>query len=312
MMKLKYRSFFAAFAMFFLGTEFHAQQSRRPQAPIRDAGTEADWLGRNVSVQEATEDQLPASTLNFTTCAGLDFGELPFQAVNGLSFAGVGFTFTVGGLPSTDANYNSGGPGTITYVQVPALEGASAGTLRLDFSLPTRVLSFGVARNTVVPLTPGFTVQVFDSSLMLIGTFPVNTTPLVTFSEGQFIYPGSTAIKRAVVTFNSPGTGARFALDNLSYQALVLQDEGNGNCLALCPHSYAFKTAASGTFYGPASFTQTGLVLNFTSGPGDPLLLQGGGDLSRRRGNARLRAPAGSSTVHTIVDNNIDNNPACP
>ncbi len=103
----------------------------------------------------------------------LTFDELPFQQVDGLSFMGVTFGFT-----GTDAAYNSSGPFAITFVQDPTLGGDAASTLTLDFDVPTPTLQFGVARSAFdTTLTPGFTVELFDSALMSLGTTPVNTTP---------------------------------------------------------------------------------------------------------------------------------------
>jgi hypothetical protein len=58
----------------------------------------------------------------------LQFNELPAQTpVNGVSVLGVTFGFQVGGLPSTDARYNVGGPGNITFLQGTVLEGNASG-----------------------------------------------------------------------------------------------------------------------------------------------------------------------------------------
>src|SRR3954470_6191358 len=76
--------------------------------------------------------------------ATLTFEELPFQSVDGISVQGVTFRYTVGGTPSTDAFYGAFGPGSITHVQDPSLEGGTAGSLTLDFSHPTTVLAFGL------------------------------------------------------------------------------------------------------------------------------------------------------------------------
>jgi hypothetical protein len=67
----------------------------------------------------------------------LTFDELAPQPADGLSFMGVTFGFTVGGNPSTDARYGGSGPGQICFVQDPSLEGDAAGTLQLDFAVPT-------------------------------------------------------------------------------------------------------------------------------------------------------------------------------
>lgn len=144
------------------------------------------------------------------------FDELPAQTpVNGVSVMGVTFGFHVNNLPSTDARYNVGGPGTSTFLQGPVLEGNAAGVLTLNFLTPTPLLQFGVARLTTAQLNPGATVQLFDVGLQSIGSFTVNTSPLILFSEGQFSYSGA-LISRAVITFNNPSAGTRFALDNLS------------------------------------------------------------------------------------------------
>lgn len=148
----------------------------------------------------------------------LDFTELPNQPVDDLSYMGVTFGFTVGGNPSTDAFYNSGGPGSTVFVQDPSLEGDAAGILTLDFT-PQRTdqLQFGVALSTTDPLTPGFTVVLFDPSLAVVGVTPVNTSLLMSFSENQFTYSGD-PISRAVIAFD-PQAG-RFALDNLTFNPI--------------------------------------------------------------------------------------------
>ena len=147
----------------------------------------------------------------------LTFEELPLQQVDGLSFMGGTFGFTVNGLPSADARYNSSGPFAITFVQDPTLEGDAAGILTLEFDVPTPTLQFGVARSTSSELTPGFTVELFDSALTSLGVTPVNTTPLVSFSEAQFSHSG-TPVKRAIVTFPNPELATRFAFDNLTFE----------------------------------------------------------------------------------------------
>ena len=47
----------------------------------------------------------------------LTVDELKPQPVDGLSFMGITFTFTVDGKSSPDATYNSFGPGEIAFVQ---------------------------------------------------------------------------------------------------------------------------------------------------------------------------------------------------
>jgi hypothetical protein len=145
----------------------------------------------------------------------LTFDELPTQPVDDLSFMGVTFDFKVGGVDSNDARYNSLGPGIINYVQDPSLEGTALGILTLDFANPMRFLQFGVALSTLNPLNPGVTVSLFDAALDPIGVIPLNTAPIISFSEGQFTYYG-VPVARAVLDFNEAGAG-RFALDNLTF-----------------------------------------------------------------------------------------------
>jgi len=135
----------------------------------------------------------------------ITFDELPFQPVDGLTFNGVTFGFTVGAQPSTDANFNSFGPGQITYVQDPSLEGNAAGVLTLTFASPTPLLKFGVAIDCVCTLSPGFNVHLFGAGNSDLGTTAVNTQPLISFSEGQFSHTG-TAVTKAVITFDPTRT----------------------------------------------------------------------------------------------------------
>ena len=151
----------------------------------------------------------------------LNFTELPFQPVDGVSIAGVTFDFKIGGLDSLDATYGSGGPGTITFVQDPSLEGNSLGILTLNFAAPTPLLSFGVALNTFGTLMPGFTVELFDASLTSLGVTQVTTNSLISFTEAQFSH-GGPPILRTVLNFNNPA--GRFAFDNLTFDVTTVPE----------------------------------------------------------------------------------------
>jgi hypothetical protein len=148
----------------------------------------------------------------------LTMDELPFQPVDGLSFNGVTFGFEIGGAPSNDANYNAFGPGTITFVQDPSIEGDSNGALTLSFDQPTTVLEFGIARSCICTLTPGVSVELFKPGApnRSRGVMTMTTSPVVSFSEARFSYTGP-AVQTAVITFPSPGLASRFAFDNLSF-----------------------------------------------------------------------------------------------
>ena len=144
----------------------------------------------------------------------LTFDELPYQSVDGLNYGGVTFGFTIGGSPSTDAHYGAVGPGTLTYVQDKSLVGNARGILTLDFDSPTSQLEFGLSLNTRKKLSCAYEVELFDKSLVSLGTFKRGTKPLVYWSEGQFTYSG-TAISRAVIDFNQCYARS-FAIDNLT------------------------------------------------------------------------------------------------
>lgn len=153
----------------------------------------------------------------------LTFDELPVDTqVDGLSTQGLTFAFAdaPGGpvaLP-TDAFYNSSAvtfpAGTAARLSGAVLEGDSAGQLTIDFAVPVIGLGFDVGLSAAGPLNPGYTVELFDPSLALVGRFPGDTAEGVPFgpSEGRFGYVGG-PVGRAVITFD-PNAG-RFYLDNL-------------------------------------------------------------------------------------------------
>ncbi|MBN2316131.1 MAG: hypothetical protein JXM79_19550 [Sedimentisphaerales bacterium] len=157
------------------------------------------------------------STGNSEATVTLDFSELPNQPVNDLSYMGITFHFTVGASPSSDAEYNSFGPGIATFLEDPSLEGNAAGKLTLEFTPePTDELQFGVALLTHEPLDPGLTVELFNTNLFSLGVIPVSTSPLVGFTEGQFTYRGA-PIRQAVVDFDK-NSAERFAMDNVAFR----------------------------------------------------------------------------------------------
>jgi len=148
----------------------------------------------------------------------LTFDELTTQPVDGLSYMGVTFGFTVYGSPSTDAIYNGIGPGTLTYLQDPSLEGPAVGILTLDFADPVDQLQFGVALNAYNDLTLGYAVRLYDPSYQLIGTYFNGTSTLIGWPEGQFTYSGA-LVSRAVIGFNDQAA-SRFAVDNLTFNSV--------------------------------------------------------------------------------------------
>ncbi|YAF97538.1 MAG: PEP-CTERM sorting domain-containing protein [Nodularia sp. CChRGM 3473] len=189
----------------------YTEQTRKTQFPIN-----------TVLIAISSTALISLVTMSATQAASvtLTFDELPTQPVDGLSFKGVTFDFKIDGVNSTDAGYKFTGPGNLTFINDPSLIGSVQGILTLDFSQPISALSFGVALDTFLDLTPGFTVELFDSELISLGITPVNTSTLVSVTEGLFSYTG-TAVQRAVVDFNDEDAFAfAFALDNLTYQPI--------------------------------------------------------------------------------------------
>jgi hypothetical protein len=193
-----------------------------------------------------------ASTPNSRT---LSFNELPFQPVDGLHFAGVTFDYKLGGIDSTEAFYNSFGPGMLSHIEDPSLTGDSAGVLTLQFDIPTAVLEFGVALNTATALMPGLSVELFNSEMSSLGITPVGVSPVtgnLGFSENRFIYSGQ-PIRRAVIDFaHQPGS---FALDDLTFLVVpeptcaCIATMGIALFLTIC--RFPFSCSAEGLHHRP-------------------------------------------------------------
>jgi hypothetical protein len=314
MRKFKYTLLIAVGFLIFTATQYASSPQDRQMG--QKAGRQ--WGSGPAAAPTGTQGIQPEpGSCGFTT---LRFDELPFQPVNGLQFRGVQFFFTVGGVASTDAFYNAAGPGIQTFVQDPVLEGDAAGQLVLDFPALTPSLSFGIARNTFAPLTPGATVTLFNAMGGVIGVFPVNLAPTFPggFSEGLFTYNGPTLVRRAVIIFNSPGVAPRFALDNLTYRAfpIILQDDTNTNLvLQINPLTgdYEFINCSTGlTVFGRGGATNFGCILAFGSGGGNkggPAQVSAQINTCANTGAATIRLNNG--TTFNIADSDITNNTCC-
>ncbi len=151
----------------------------------------------------------------------LTFSELTARPVNGVSIAGLTFGFTINGKASDQAVFGASLPGSTTNVSPPALVGSTQGILTLNFAQATDFLRFGIAFNSFNTLDPGLTVQLFDGSLSLLGSFNLRTLSTTSFTEGLFNRSG-VQIGRAVLTFN-PNVST-FALDNLSFNSLAIPE----------------------------------------------------------------------------------------
>ncbi len=120
---------------------------------------------------------------------------------------------------SADATIN-GGPGDITYVQFPNIEGDSTGTLTIDFGGATTSVTFGFALSCGPPITDGATAQALNAQGNPVGP-PVSVDALDFdggFAENQLTLSPGGSFRAAEITFNSAdGACSRFAFDNLTY-----------------------------------------------------------------------------------------------
>lgn len=149
--------------------------------------------------------------------ATLTMDDLTTRPLNGLIHpAGVTFGFTIGDVASNDAIYRRSGPGQLSFVNDPSIEGSVAGVVSMTFQTPTPVLQFGLARNQItLPLVNGAVVSLFDSGNSSLGVFSLTLTRITSYVETKFTYAGA-PVKRALISFPSPPS-TRFALDNLVF-----------------------------------------------------------------------------------------------
>jgi hypothetical protein len=162
------------------------------------------------------------------SAAVIHFDELPDQVANGLSFNGVTFHFTVGGLASTDARFGTlVGPGTTAGIHAPNLEGNSTGILTLDFAAPVNHVAFNLAISDALPHNPAAVVSLFNPAFAPAGSVNVNSAvqPGFSFSEGVFNYTGA-PLSRISVDFID---AQRFAIDDLAFDLAPAGPGGGGN-----------------------------------------------------------------------------------
>ncbi len=239
-----------------------------------------------------------------TTSAGratIAFDEVPASTpANGQSILGATFGFQVAGIDSTDANLNvsiGAGAGFSQFLTDPVLEGNALGVLTVDFTSPATTLSFGVARSSGPSIPNGVAVTLFDSNLNVIASSTVNLQQILLYTEGNFSYTGTTAVRRMRLDFTSAPTstgGTRFAIDNLSFSLATPVAAVNGDTL--------LGGAGDDTLNGSAgNDVLNGGVGNdqLAGGDGDDSLVGAAGNdsIQGQGGNDTLRGGAGKDTV---------------
>ena len=93
---------------------------------------------------------LTAGTPSLADSVTLTMDEVPNQPINGLSVTKGFETFTFSDRRG-NLSYDSTGPGTLTFVQDPSIQGA-AEPFSVTFSVPVSFLQFGLAEDSSTPL----------------------------------------------------------------------------------------------------------------------------------------------------------------
>jgi hypothetical protein len=141
----------------------------------------------------------------------LTMDEVPTQSIDGLTVSKGGEDFTFSN-PSGTLFYDSSGPGIVTYVQDPSIQGSTA-PFGVAFSVPVFSIQFGLAEDVETSVSPLATVSLFDSSLIPFATISFDSSLVDPFAEVQFNYSGG-PITNILITPNSGP--AALAFDNLT------------------------------------------------------------------------------------------------
>lgn len=136
--------------------------------------------------------------------------EVDNQPIDGLTVSKGGLEFSFSN-PDGTLYYNSAGPGDLTYVQDPSIQG-DLSEFSVSFSRPVNRIQFGLAEDSLVALTGALVTlssgEVFSFDLSLVDPF----------AEGQFKYAGASVAGFTLTPVaGSPDEGPfRLAFDNLS------------------------------------------------------------------------------------------------
>src|SRR5687767_5791488 len=140
---------------------------------------------------------------------------------DGIHALGITFGFTEGGVSSTNALYGRDIDtvnNELAPLSDPVLDGPATGVLTFDFDMPANFLAFDIAFG-VLPENSGGIVTIGTTSIPF--TTIGNSGFMGFFSLGSFSYTASSSFTNAVITFDSNASSANFAIDNLSYDAIL-------------------------------------------------------------------------------------------
>jgi hypothetical protein len=162
--------------------------------------------------------------LFFCSCSMADtitltMTEVPNQLIDGLTVSkgGVDFTFT---NPARSLVYNSGGPGSITFVQDPSLAGESS-PFRITFSAPVSSVQFGLAENIGTLGGSLAVVDLFNGGAVPFATSSLTASLVDPFAEGLFRFAGG-PLTSLRITPNSAAPVVAF--DNLSVDTAAIPE----------------------------------------------------------------------------------------
>jgi hypothetical protein len=157
-----------------------------------------------------------------TGSALLDFATLATGTeVNGLTVAGVQFSYTVGGSPLNGAVEIDGGPGTTNNIAPPNIVsiGNNTGILGLLLPAPVTLFGYGYAILNTITVANATTINIFMGTTNL-GTLFYTGVPDPGFTGGFAGIQSTIPFNRVELTFNS-GAAPAFAVDNVRFAATI-------------------------------------------------------------------------------------------
>ena len=129
--------------------------------------------------------------LVFCSCSVADtitltMTEVAEQPIDGLTVSkgGLQFTFT---NPARTLDYDSGGPGEITFVQDPSIQGGSS-QFAITFSAPVLSIQFGMAEIIGSVRGPLATIDLFNGGAVPFATQSFSASLVDPAAEGMFSF----------------------------------------------------------------------------------------------------------------------------
>lgn len=163
--------------------------------------------------------------LLFCSCSMADtitltMTEAPYQPIDGLTVSKGGLDFAFSN-PAGTLDYDSGGPGQITFIQDPSIAGASS-PFSITFSTPVSSVQFGLAEIFGTVGGQLATIGLFNGSAVPFAMTSLNASLVDPFAEGMFSFSGGPVTSVTI----TPNSGAPvMAFDNLSVVTAIPEPE---------------------------------------------------------------------------------------